>query len=146
MELFLVNAADVIFETIDDEIILIHLRTGNYFSIDGTGRAVWALLAQPQTLDSIVGQLALRYAADAATLRAGVQPFIADLLAQELIVRCVDAPAASAPPTINGTAADRLPFTPPQLQTFSDMQDLLLLDPIHDVDAMGWPHPKVGNG
>jgi hypothetical protein len=28
------------------------------------------------------------------------------------------------------------------LNVYSDMQDLLTLDPIHDVDAAGWPMPK----
>jgi hypothetical protein len=30
-------------------------------------------------------------------------------------------------------------FQPPTLESYNDMQDLLLLDPIHDVDDMGWP-------
>jgi hypothetical protein len=33
-------------------------------------------------------------------------------------------------------------FEPPILRTFEDMQDLLLLDPIHEVDEMGWPNAK----
>ena len=31
-------------------------------------------------------------------------------------------------------------FEKPVLQKYSDMQDLLLLDPIHEVDEMGWPN------
>ena len=30
-------------------------------------------------------------------------------------------------------------YTAPKLATYSDLQDLLLLDPIHDVDETGWP-------
>ena len=30
----------------------------------------------------------------------------------------------------------------PLLQKFTDMQALLLLDPIHEVDSAGWPQPK----
>jgi hypothetical protein len=29
------------------------------------------------------------------------------------------------------------------LQKFTDMQELLLLDPIHEVDERGWPHRKL---
>jgi hypothetical protein len=29
------------------------------------------------------------------------------------------------------------------LNKYTDMQDLLLLDPIHEVDAAGWPSTKV---
>ena len=28
------------------------------------------------------------------------------------------------------------------LEEFSDMQDMLLLDPVHDVDELGWPIAK----
>ena len=33
-------------------------------------------------------------------------------------------------------------FTTPTLEIFSDMQDILLLDPVHDVDERGWPINK----
>jgi hypothetical protein len=32
---------------------------------------------------------------------------------------------------------------PPVLERYTDMQELLFLDPIHDVDESGWPHRKV---
>jgi hypothetical protein len=36
-----------------------------------------------------------------------------------------------------------LAFTQPVLEVYTDMQDLLLLDPIHEVDEeAGWPSPK----
>jgi len=33
-------------------------------------------------------------------------------------------------------------FRAPVLNVYADMKDLLLLDPIHDVDEVGWPTPK----
>ncbi len=35
-----------------------------------------------------------------------------------------------------------VPYTSPVLETFSDMQEILLLDPVHDVDKAGWPISK----
>ena len=34
------------------------------------------------------------------------------------------------------------PFEPPTLSKYKDMQDMLLLDPVHDVEEAGWPEPK----
>lgn len=34
---------------------------------------------------------------------------------------------------------ERRPYQPPQVEAFNDLQDILLLDPIHDVDEAGWP-------
>jgi hypothetical protein len=39
-------------------------------------------------------------------------------------------------------AAGRGSFEPPTFETYTDMQYFLLLDPIHDVDAAGWPHER----
>jgi hypothetical protein len=45
--------------------------------------------------------------------------------------------AEPEPRSPEGTA-----FNPPVLSVYSDMEDLLLLDPIHDVDETGWPQPR----
>ena len=51
-------------------------------------------------------------------------------------------------PSTEATSRDGLPplgaaWTAPVLEVFTDMEDLLLLDPIHDVsEAVGWPMQK----
>ncbi len=57
----------------------------------------------------------------------------ADLKANDLIRDTGEGAGAFSPPAIQGA------FAPPRLQRYTDMQDLLLLDPIHDVDEVGWP-------
>ena len=39
------------------------------------------------------------------------------------------------------STGEKLPFEAPVLYTYTDMAELLLLDPIHDVDETGWPKP-----
>ena len=39
-----------------------------------------------------------------------------------------------------GGQAVKTPFVRPVLQKFTDMQDILLLDPIHEANDMGWPY------
>ncbi len=33
-------------------------------------------------------------------------------------------------------------FEPPKLAKYTNMSDLLMLDPVHDVDEQGWPNRK----
>ena len=48
----------------------------------------------------------------------------------------VSPPAACAP-----SPEERLgPFLAPVLDKFTDMEAMLLLDPVHDVDEKGWPN------
>jgi hypothetical protein len=42
---------------------------------------------------------------------------------------------------VDATAGEPAAFEPPLLEKFTDMEDLLLLDPVHEVDGRGWPHP-----
>jgi hypothetical protein len=34
-----------------------------------------------------------------------------------------------------------LPFETPLLEKHEDMQAMILIDPVHQVGALGWPHP-----
>jgi hypothetical protein len=36
-------------------------------------------------------------------------------------------------------------YQKPVLEKFTDMQDLILLDPVHDVNPKGWPHTDSKN-
>jgi len=38
----------------------------------------------------------------------------------------------------------RRPFEPADFISYHDMKGLLLLDPVHEVDAEGWPHAAAG--
>ena len=42
-----------------------------------------------------------------------------------------------------GFDINKIPFEEPKLEKYSDMEDLLLLDPIHDVEDEGWPKANV---
>ncbi len=49
-------------------------------ALAGTGVSVWDALDRPRSLADVVGELADRFGADAATVRADVEPLVAELL------------------------------------------------------------------
>jgi hypothetical protein len=66
-----------------------------------------------------------------------VNDFMDRLLAENLIqVDTLEEPLPAAIPA-QLTYPDI--FTAPALEKYNDMQDLLLLDPIHETDEQGWP-------
>ena len=67
--------------------------------------------------------------------------FLDELAQETLIVPGPTGESNTAPSRPETTEKDTevRPFQPPVLQKFRDMQDLLLMDPIHDVDEAGWP-------
>lgn len=114
------------------------LRTGLYFSARGTGSVVWERLMAGADIESLGEAFAGATGASAAEVRAAIEAFIADAQRQQL--GTVD-PANGQPVERDGLPST---WTAPVLEAFSDMQDLLLLDPIHDVaDEVGWPQQRA---
>jgi hypothetical protein len=79
-----------------------------------------------------------RYDATADEVAARIQRFLRDMQDEDLILPVLNGPALAAV-TRPQSGLPRRPFTSPVLERFNDLQDLLLLDPIHDVDTTGWP-------
>ena len=129
---------DVIDEVFDGEAVLVHLRTGYYYALSPTGTAFWRLLAPGRSPAAVATAVAGATGRDEAEALAA---FAAKLVAEEL---AVPATAPAAEPAAEELAA--LPAGEPTLQRFDDMQDLLMLDPIHDLDLDrdGWPVGRDG--
>jgi len=132
-----INLDKVAHETIDGEVIIINLDTGTYYNLVEVALDIWQGLEVGATVDQIADALCSVYGITTDESREAVNGFLASLLAEEIL-----APAdAAAPPPAPFQLADRTgrAFTPPILTTHTNMSDLLMLDPIHDVDEQGWP-------
>ena len=134
-----VTNPQVIHETIDGETIIIDLGSGTYFSLRGVAPEIWNGLAEGRSDEQIVAELEGRYAADDVQLASVVSAFLAELAADQLIAPSDEGPVANVPGT--PPAPERAPFAPPKLERYTDMQEIILLDPVHKVDSQGWPHP-----
>jgi hypothetical protein len=136
---FKIRTGDVVFEAFEDEIVLIHLGNGNYYSLQGSAREIWGLLEQGRSLPAIVAELARRYLGRPEAFGPAVARFLAELVRDELIETVAlpaDALADAEPvlePDVAVAEAARPAFAEPVLSRYTDMQELLLLDPIHDI-------------
>lgn len=139
------NTPHVIHETIDDEVIVINLASGNYYSVKGAGADVWDVLqSSPGAgVGAIAAAVAQRYDRPSDVVESEIAEFVTRLKDEELVTT-VEGAALSSIPLSNGLGAGdgAKAFDVPLLEKYTDMQDLVLLDPVHEVDATGWPHPK----
>lgn len=143
---FLINKPKVIRETFDDEVVIINLDSGNYYSLDKVGAEIWSLIEQAMTTGEMIEDIACRYEGERLDVEKAVAQFLCEL-EQENIIAAVTAPQAKAKPGIipeleTHVATGKPHFEAPVLHKFTDMQELLLLDPIHEVDETGWPNPS----
>lgn len=131
---------EIVHETVDGEVIAIDLADGSYYSLAGSGPAIWELLAHGAGEAEICTALAGRFEAEEAEIGAAVSALLAQLQENGLIVS--EAGIAVGPPATAGSG-EKSQFEAPRLERYNDMKDYFLLDPIHEVDTAGWPRPAA---
>lgn len=98
-------------DTIGEDTIVINIETGSYYSLTPSGGQVWALSGPAP-----------------AEVPAELQPSAWSLVSEGIIT------LAEGSGKISDSGAAEPAFT-----KYTDMSDILLADPIHDVDDEGWP-------
>ena len=140
---FRVNTPTVTHETIDGEAVIINLDSGNYYSLVDVGSFIWGLVEKGASAGEVQDLVLQTYQGNATDVDRGVQELLAQLQQENLIVPADETGALDLSEVLRSNNGHEKPsFNPPSLHKYSDMQELLLLDPIHDVDDAGWPKPN----
>ena len=69
-----------------DETVILHLGNDTYYGLDPVGTVIWEGLKQGQDLGAIRDDILARFDATAAQVEADMGRFLADLLAQDILV------------------------------------------------------------
>ncbi len=115
-----IRTPHVVHETVDGEVVAIDFDTGSYYSLRGPAEVVWSALGDESRPVDAVADAVAREPAEVAA-------FLDQLVGEGLVER-------------NGTPADGTDAGPMTFEKFSDMEELILLDPVHDVSEAGWPN------
>jgi hypothetical protein len=117
----------VLAETFDGEAVVVHLETGIYYSFDRAATELWSLLKGDRLLGEVAEHLLEDSERRPEARLAEVASFAAFLQAEKLAEF-----VGPLPPS---------PDQWPGVGRFTDMSDLITLDPIHDIDldGDGWP-------
>ena len=118
----------------DDEIVIASFATGVYYSLRFTAAEIWLGLMAGLPADRVVQAIASHCTAEQQQWADAAWSFIR-ALENEQLIRPTERPIDESwrPRLANG------PLEPPMFERFTDMEELLLLDPIHDVGKTGWP-------
>jgi Coenzyme PQQ synthesis protein D (PqqD) len=136
-----INTPHVIHESIDGEVVVINLETGNYYSMRGSGAGIWELLQSRPAIarSEFVDGIAESYGGAHDEVAAAIGELLDELVSEGLLVGADSSPDDVVPLE---SQALGVPFERPVLEKYTDMQDLVLLDPVHEVDQQGWPQPR----
>jgi Coenzyme PQQ synthesis protein D (PqqD) len=137
---------DIVSEEIEGEVIIVNLRNGNYYSLSQSATVIWAGIQEHATLERLQHHLHRRYSGETGSMDRDLAELIQALETEQLIAlrSASETPAAVEAPTVAAEATgEREAYRPPLFERFTDMGDLLLLDPVHEAeDEKGWPHAK----
>lgn len=131
-----VNEPDVVYQSFPGEYVIINLRTGTYYSTSKVGSDIFGMIVAGIT--QIPECLVARWGVDFDEATRDTEAFVQALKLANLVTDA-DGPE---PPT-EAFPAPAKPYETPTLNAYEDMQELLLLDPVHDVDEQGWPNKAV---
>jgi hypothetical protein len=82
----LIRNSDLLSTDLDGEIVLMSIERGNYYGMELTGRWIWELLAQEQTVAELCRQLSLEYDVEPTTCERDVLTFLEELHHEGLII------------------------------------------------------------
>ena len=134
---FRTNSPPVVHETVDHETIVVNLDSGSYYDLNETGGYIFGLLGAGATLPQLAQQTAARYGIEQQAAENAVDELVARLVEEQLVISA-DAESQQAATSPQAEPAPR-PYVTPVINKYTDMQELLLLDPVHEVDEAGWP-------
>ncbi len=137
---FRICEPDVVHQMFGSEVVAVDLRSGSYYSLSETASLAWLLIGSAgATIEEITRIIAEHFSVDPGYVAEDLVSFLDELARLDLITPCQ---------TLGRNIHEALPpldiaiYQPPTLSHYNDLQDLFLLDPVHDVDAAaGWPHP-----
>lgn len=128
-------------EAFGDETVIVNLDTGSYYSAQGTSSVIWRLVGNGALESNILRQLRSEFAGDRDEMERALGTFL-DQLLEEALVTCVTVGEGGNTPGASENPAPDKVFSVPLLQKYTDMEEMLLLDPIHEVDEQGWPSTR----
>jgi hypothetical protein len=137
--IYILDSSKIVFEKFEDETVLINLVKGNYYGVMHVGRSIIQLLEYGISESQLITLITEKYQKEESDIKEEIRTFFQLLIKEEIII---ETEKTNALPLDVELIDKTLTYIAPALEVFTDMQDLILLDPIHDVGSQGWPNTK----
>lgn len=124
-----VSSGAIVHELLGDEVIIANLDSGSYYSLRGASVPLWQLLVAGWDGDEIISLFSEKFAQSHSM---EIREFIHSLVEEGLLV---EGGERREPVDLVWPSS----YAPPSFEKYDEMKNLLMLDPIHEVDAAGWP-------
>lgn len=130
---FKLNTPSVSYKGLSDEIVIVNQNTGIYYSLDIVGSFIWNILLQGVSLEEILKQVKQKFEADPRVIDKDIWNFVSQLVDENLIKRLAEVELTFSffePPQTS--IQTKSSYIAPCLNKYTEMQELLLLDPLFE--------------
>lgn len=119
----------VVSDKFDDEVVVVSLETGAYYSFKSSSADIWSLLERKPSQSTILKM----FAGISSDQENAINFFIEFLVQEGLVVNDESEKADEVTP-------NSIEYSKIEYSKFDDMADLIMIDPIHEADdKKGWP-------
>jgi len=81
---------EVLFQEVEDEMVLLNLQSEHYYGLDEMGKRIWQLLAEHQDVATVLERLLVEFDVDEAVLRRDLARLIHELVEAGLATASAD--------------------------------------------------------
>jgi hypothetical protein len=134
---YLINSPMVIADNMDGEIVILNMESGKYYSAMSTGAIVWQLMSNGYNVDEASKIISTYYSIVIDIVKKDLNELLTKFIEDKLIKI-----SEVSEPIISINISDKNEYKTPEVTVYTDMEKLLLMDPIHEVENMGWPNIK----
>ena len=127
---------EILFENYDDELILLDLSRGIYYTINRSGADCLLILLSASTTEDAELLISQRFEAPDNNIAFSIVSMIEQLSGFGVVIPRGENEAGLACEIAPGSG---IVFTPPLVEQYKDIEDILKFDPVHDVTDGGWP-------
>ncbi len=138
MTYLLLDEHKVSSEDFDGEMVAVNFSTGKYYGMKGCAHDVWRMLTAPVSADEITTGICDIYGTEKSEVQDAIATFIDILRSEDVLIETGERPANGQAGSSTGLSG--LAYEAPELEIYSDLQELIMLDPVHEADPeQGWP-------
>ena len=76
---------NVLFQEVEDEMVLLDLGSGQYFGLNEVGARIWSLFQEGLTVGAVLGALLKEYDVSEEQIRSDLQQFLDHLMTLSLV-------------------------------------------------------------
>jgi len=119
----------VVSDQFDGEVVVVNLESGAYYSLRDTAQEIWSLFENKISRSDVIKSFSNLTEDE----KLKIENYLDFLLSEGLIVENET--------KVRDNFSSSLTYVGLTISKFDDMADLIMIDPIHEVDKdKGWPH------